>query len=98
MPHPKQKQSYARTHKRRAHQALQPQSLVVCSHCGASVPAHRVCTTCGYYRERNVLRLDEKRTRKEERALRRQAKQQQEEQETEEDKEKSPTADVKARV
>ena len=72
--HPKQKQSHARTHKRRAHHALSSQNVVTCSKCREKTLPHRVCESCGTYKDRDVLGLSEQRSRKEERALRRRAK------------------------
>ncbi|MCK9248913.1 MAG: 50S ribosomal protein L32 [Solirubrobacteraceae bacterium] len=52
---PKQKQSHARTAKRRAqHKAARP-TVNECPQCHASRIPHRVCGTCGYYDGRVVV-------------------------------------------
>lgn len=75
MPHPKQKHSYSRTHKRRAHHALKPVQTVACSHCQEQKLPHTVCSDCGYYGDRNVLGVAEKTKRREERRAQRRLRQ-----------------------
>ena len=55
MPVPKQKQSKARSRKRRAHQALKSKQLVKCSNCGKMKLNHIVCDNCGYYKDRVIV-------------------------------------------
>ncbi|MGE4427643.1 MAG: 50S ribosomal protein L32 [Solirubrobacteraceae bacterium] len=52
---PKQKQSHARTAKRRAqHKAARP-TVNECPQCHSPRIPHRVCGTCGYYDGRVVV-------------------------------------------
>jgi len=56
---PKRKTSKARRDKRRAHMSLAPPSLAKCPQCLEMRLPHRVCPTCGYYRDRVVLDFEE---------------------------------------
>ena len=47
-PLPKRKFSHGRTHRRRAHHAIEPMQLVACDNCGEKKPPHIVCPSCGY--------------------------------------------------
>ena len=52
---PKQKQSHARTNKRRSQHKIAPPPLQSCPQCHSPVLPHRVCPTCGHYRGREVV-------------------------------------------
>lgn len=43
---------------RRSHLGRKPVSLSVCSRCGEPKLPHRVCIHCGYYRDREVVKMD----------------------------------------
>ncbi|MBI4092781.1 MAG: 50S ribosomal protein L32 [Candidatus Kerfeldbacteria bacterium] len=43
---------------RASHFALVETSLTTCSHCKRKILPHRVCPHCGYYRGREVLKLE----------------------------------------
>lgn len=43
---------------RAAHFALKPISLTSCAHCHRQIRPHRVCPYCGYYRGREVIKID----------------------------------------
>ena len=49
---PKQKQSYSRTHKRRAQHKIVPAASNVCPQCHQPKLPHRVCANCGSYKGR----------------------------------------------
>lgn len=55
---PKRKQSRSRGRKRRSHDALTPPTVVKCSHCGDPKRPHHVCPSCGTYRERQIIDLE----------------------------------------
>lgn len=55
---PKQKQSHARTAKRRAQHKISPPTTFACPNCGSPRLAHRVCPTCGFYKGREVVAPD----------------------------------------
>jgi large subunit ribosomal protein L32 len=52
----KRKYSKARQGERRAHLALQPQSLVECPQCHKIKRPHTVCPSCGYYNGVEVIK------------------------------------------
>lgn len=56
---PKRRTSRARRDKRRAHDAigLPPQSK--CPQCGEPRLPHRVCSSCGTYRGRQVMKVED---------------------------------------
>jgi large subunit ribosomal protein L32 len=55
MANPKRRHSKARTHKRRAHDALPAVSLSVCPNCHEKKLPHRVCPHCGQYKGREIV-------------------------------------------
>lgn len=55
MPNPKHRHSKTRRDLRRAHDFLKPKSLSGCPNCGTMKVPHRVCTTCGHYKGREVM-------------------------------------------
>ncbi len=56
---PKKKTSKARKRARRSHLHMQPLHLARCAHCGAAIPAHRVCHNCGHYAGRAMVDMEE---------------------------------------
>ncbi len=57
---PKRKTSKARRDKRRNNLwKLSAPTLVKCSHCGAYKRPHRLCTACGYYDGREVIKVED---------------------------------------
>ena len=59
MANPKRRHSKSRRGKRRAHDFLTTPNLSSCSHCGSPVLPHRVCPNCGYYKDRQVIEVEE---------------------------------------
>lgn len=57
-PLPKRKHSRSRRNRRRAHDALTLNHLVVCENCGEYRQAHRVCASCGTYRGETVIEVE----------------------------------------
>lgn len=56
---PKRKTSKARKNKRRSNVwKLQAPALAKCSHCGASKAPHRVCGNCGYYNDKEIIKME----------------------------------------
>jgi large subunit ribosomal protein L32 len=51
---PKQKQSHARTNKRRSQHKIEAPRLATCPTCHSPRLQHRVCPTCGSYGGREV--------------------------------------------
>ncbi len=58
-PLPKRKISSTRRNKRRAHDFLTLNHLVVCETCGEYHVAHHVCTNCGTYKGETVIEVKE---------------------------------------
>ena len=57
---PKRKVSSARRDKRRgSNWKLVAPALVKCGQCGAFKLPHRACRSCGFYRGRQVVKVDE---------------------------------------
>jgi large subunit ribosomal protein L32 len=57
-PLPKRKHSRSRRNRRRAHDALTLNHLVVCENCGEYHQAHHVCMNCGTYRGETVIEVN----------------------------------------
>jgi len=45
---------------RASHFALKKFALTVCSHCSRKIRPHQVCPHCGYYKNRQVLKITSK--------------------------------------
>jgi large subunit ribosomal protein L32 len=58
MPQPKSKVSKSRRGMRRSHDFITRSADSNCSNCGAVTRPHRVCSECGYYKGKEVLRLN----------------------------------------
>ncbi len=43
---------------RRTHLKKTAPTMSVCPNCGASLKPHRVCTNCGYYKNKEVIATD----------------------------------------
>lgn len=57
---PKRKTSKTRKAKRRAHWKLIMPGLVECPQCHTLKMPHRVCKECGYYKGREVVKVEAK--------------------------------------
>jgi large subunit ribosomal protein L32 len=57
-PQPKRKISSGRRDRRRANDALTPNTLVQCSNCNEMRLQHKVCPSCGYYKGREVIKVN----------------------------------------
>lgn len=56
---PKRRHSHARTRRRRAHDALLGPTVSTCASCGEPKLPHRLCSGCGSYKGRSVVKLQE---------------------------------------
>ncbi|MEE8516440.1 MAG: 50S ribosomal protein L32 [Alphaproteobacteria bacterium] len=56
---PKRKVSTSRRNMRRAHHALKPASYVECPNCGELKRPHHICESCGHYKEREVVEMED---------------------------------------
>lgn len=50
--------THSRKSMRRSHHALEAQTTVVCKKCGKSILPHRVCQSCGFYKNKKVLDVE----------------------------------------
>ena len=57
---PRNRMSNARKNSKRAHHAKQPKQCSACSNCGAIHLPHRMCSSCGHYNNRAVIKTEEK--------------------------------------
>ncbi len=48
---------------RRTHLKKDVGALTVCPQCGETIRPHRVCTKCGYYKGKEVIKAEEKTTK-----------------------------------
>lgn len=55
---PKRKVSKARRDKRRANWKLSVPGMVKCPQCGELKMGHRICPACGYYKGREVVKVE----------------------------------------
>ncbi|MFH0853377.1 MAG: 50S ribosomal protein L32 [bacterium] len=72
---PTKRRTKSQRKRRASHFALGLKQLTVCSHCKKPVLPHKVCTNCGYYRGRQVLKIKtalDKKSKKEEKKKARQ--------------------------
>lgn len=56
---PKRRTSRARKRSRRSHDSLATQANAACPQCGAPRLPHRVCKSCGWYKDRTVIETEE---------------------------------------
>lgn len=56
---PARKVSKTRGRKRRTHYKRDAKTTVECPKCGAAVQPHRVCTACGTYKGKEVIKTEE---------------------------------------
>ena len=59
MAQPKRRWSKQRTHKRRSTWKLEEPNMATCKHCGELVLPHRLCSVCGYYDGKEVVKQKE---------------------------------------
>ena len=56
---PRNRHSNARTAKKRSHMAKKKKSLAVCSNCKEPTKPHHICSACGFYNKRSVIKNSE---------------------------------------
>ena len=62
---PFRRTSQTKKNMRRTHDKIIPNELVTCSNCGEVIQPHRVCTKCGYYKGKSVIKTGKKDTTEE---------------------------------
>lgn len=55
---PFRKTSKAAKNKRRSHLALLNSNIISCQNCGSMIKPHKVCRECGYYKNKEVIKVD----------------------------------------
>jgi large subunit ribosomal protein L32 len=65
MPLPKKRHSKARGRRRRTHWKLSGVNLAPCPQCKQPKLSHKVCPTCGYYNNKQVIEIKIKEKKKE---------------------------------
>ena len=55
MASPKTKITRSRRGMRRSHNALNKPTVIHCDNCGSMKQPHHICSSCGYYKGREVL-------------------------------------------
>ena len=65
MPLPKQKHTRSHRNRRRSHLALKIQKIFSCPKCGQPILPHRVCKNCGTYKNREMIDVLKKLTKRE---------------------------------
>lgn len=55
---PKRRTSKARRNRRRAHWKMKEIQLTECPRCFELKLPHRVCMSCGFYKDRNVVKIE----------------------------------------
>lgn len=74
MAEPKKRLTSTRSGNRRSHILSRKLSLSNCPKCQAATLPHQVCTNCGYFRGKDILKLEEKAKLKEDRRKAQEAK------------------------
>ncbi len=64
MANPKRKHSHSRTRKRRTGKLLTSLALAICPQCKSKKPPHRVCPFCGYYKNQEIISIEQKQNKK----------------------------------
>ena len=64
MPEPKQKMSRSRTRKRKGTQVFKVPQLKECPKCKSKILPHHVCPICGTYKNRQILDVKAKITKR----------------------------------
>lgn len=56
---PKRKTSKSKKNMRRSHDALAPPPLSECPQCHEIKMPHHICPTCGYYKNKEIIQIEE---------------------------------------
>lgn len=57
---PRNRMSNARKNSKRAHHAKEAKQSVPCPNCAAIRLPHRMCSACGHYNNRSLIKIEEK--------------------------------------
>ena len=56
---PKRKKSKSKRNKRRTHQRVMGTNLSTCPQCGEAVLSHHACSSCGTYKNRSIVDIEQ---------------------------------------
>ncbi|OGL45839.1 MAG: 50S ribosomal protein L32 [Candidatus Schekmanbacteria bacterium RBG_13_48_7] len=59
MGNPKHRTSKSRRNMRRSHHAVKAPQLILCANCNEPKLPHRVCPNCGFYQDREIIKIEE---------------------------------------
>lgn len=59
MPVPYRRVSKTRRNKRRTHQRAKMPTVTICENCGSQIKPHVVCRECGFYKGKQVKKVNE---------------------------------------
>jgi large subunit ribosomal protein L32 len=59
MPNPRRRHTRSKRGKRRSHDALSNPAVSTCPQCGEPKRPHNICTNCGTYKGRTVIKGEE---------------------------------------
>lgn len=62
---PKKKTPSGRRDRRRSHHGVRSPQLAKCPQCQEPIVPHQVCPSCGYYKGRDILKIEEAEAKKE---------------------------------
>ena len=65
MPHPKKRTTQSAKNQRRSHHALKKINLTKCGKCGKPIKPHHACSSCGYYKNKEVIDVTKNLSKKE---------------------------------
>jgi len=54
---PKQKHTRGRKNRRRSHHGYEATTVTVCKQCKQPVRPHRACPACGYYQDKQIVKV-----------------------------------------
>lgn len=55
---PKRKTSKSKRDKRRANHHAPVKNFAACKNCGASIQSHQICRECGFYKGKEIIKID----------------------------------------
>lgn len=69
---PKQRHTHSRTAKRRTHHVLKRAILFNCPKCNNPLPSHQMCANCGHYKDRQIIDVQAKMSKREKKEFKKQ--------------------------
>lgn len=76
---PKKRHTKSRRNRRRSHHSLKKSKTIKCSKCGDFVIPHKMCNSCGYYKDNQIIDIAAKLDKKQKKKLEKMQKEQEKE-------------------